>query len=154
MTVVDTATQKVLFDESVGGLNLGQMLVSRDGEYAYLPWMVYRQNVINPANIRKGWVLGSRIGRVHLDGPARREAITLDPPGMAVSDPYGLAISDDEQTARGYGVGDARVAGLSVGRVGLRRLGGPGDHIDRRLLHDPDQFYRVPLGGRPMAVRI
>jgi cytochrome c peroxidase len=31
--------------------------------------------------------------------------------------------------------------------------GGPGDHIDQKLLHDFDRFGRVPLGGRPTAVR-
>jgi cytochrome c peroxidase len=31
--------------------------------------------------------------------------------------------------------------------------GGPGDHIDAKLLKDPERFFRVPLGGRPMAAR-
>ena len=31
--------------------------------------------------------------------------------------------------------------------------GGPGDHIDANLLRDRSRFYRIPLGGRPMAVR-
>jgi len=32
--------------------------------------------------------------------------------------------------------------------------GGPGDHIDPKLLADADRFYRIPLGGRPRTVRI
>jgi cytochrome c peroxidase len=31
--------------------------------------------------------------------------------------------------------------------------GGPGDHIDAKLLIDGERFDRIPLGGRPMAVR-
>ena len=31
--------------------------------------------------------------------------------------------------------------------------GGPGDHIDAELLKDRKRFDRIPLGGRPMAVR-
>jgi cytochrome c peroxidase len=31
--------------------------------------------------------------------------------------------------------------------------GGPGDHINAALLKDKNRFYRIPLGGRPMAVR-
>jgi cytochrome c peroxidase len=31
--------------------------------------------------------------------------------------------------------------------------GGPGDHIDPKLLKDTNRFHRIPLGGRPMTVR-
>ena len=48
------------------------------------PWMVYRNNPITAGNIRLGWVLASRIARVRLDGPARREAMSLDPQGKAI----------------------------------------------------------------------
>src|SRR6476661_8541889 len=32
--------------------------------------------------------------------------------------------------------------------------GGPGDHIDAKLLADKERFFRIPLGGRPMALRV
>jgi YVTN family beta-propeller protein len=32
--------------------------------------------------------------------------------------------------------------------------GGPGDHIEPELLADHDRFFRIPLGGRPMTVRV
>ena len=38
-------------------------------------------------------------------------------------------------------------------RSPFQDYGGPGDHIDPSLLNDADRFYRIPLGGRPMAVR-
>ena len=87
---------ELLYEEPLAnGVNLGQMVTSADGLYAYFTWMVYRTNPITIGNIRRGWVLASRIGRVRLDGPADREAISLDVPGMAVSDPHGIVISGD-----------------------------------------------------------
>jgi YVTN family beta-propeller protein len=97
VAVIDTQARKCLFTEEFAGLNLGQMQVSADGHFAYVPWMVYRQNPITANNIRIGWVLASRIARVRLDKEARREAISLDPKGQAVSDPHGLALSADGQ---------------------------------------------------------
>jgi YVTN family beta-propeller protein len=152
--VIDTAKREVLFHASTGGINLGQMQISADGQYVYLPWMVYRQNAITPANIRKGWVLGSRIGRLRLDRAERREAITLDPPGMAVSDPHGLAISPDGQWLLCAAGGTHELLMLRASALKFQSYGGPGDHIDRRLLADPELFARVPLGGRPLAIRM
>lgn len=150
--VIDTAKRAALFHASTGGINLGQMQISADGQYVYLPWMVYRQNVINPANIRKGWVLGSRIGRLRLDRAERREAVTLDPPGMAVSDPHGLAISPDGQWVLCTAGGTHELLMFRFAALKFQSYGGPGDHIDRRLLTDPELFTRVPLGGRPLAI--
>jgi YVTN family beta-propeller protein len=153
VSVIDPHERKLLYQESVGGLNLGLIQTSANGLYAYVPWMVYRQNAITPANIRKGWVLGSRIGRVRLDGSARREAITLDPPGMAVSDPYGLTLSPDEQTLVATGSGTHELLVYKMSALEFESFGGPGDHIERNLLEDRANFYRLDLGGRPMAVR-
>jgi YVTN family beta-propeller protein len=153
VAVVDTATRKQLFIEDFLGLNLGQMHPSRDGKYAYVPWMVYRQNPITPNNIRIGWVLASRIARVRLDKPARREAISLDPQGMAVSDPHGLALSPDEEWMVCAASGTHELLVYRMAGLPFMDYGGPGDHIDPDLLKDSNRFYRVPLGGRPMSVR-
>ncbi len=92
IAVIDTDRGELLYDELLtGGINFGHMRCSSDGIHVYFPWIVYRSNPITVANIRRGWVLASRIGRVRLDKPAIREAISLDVPGQAVSDPHGLA---------------------------------------------------------------
>jgi len=36
----------------------------------------------------------------------------------------------------------------------LQSTGGPGDHIDPLLAFDEQRFYRVPLGGRPMGLKV
>lgn len=154
VAVVDTAARSVLYEESTGGINLGHVQVSADGQYVYLPWMVYRNNPVTVRNIRLGWVLGTRIGRVRMDGPALREAITLDPQGMAVSDPHGLAITRDGRYLVSTGSGTHELLVYRVQDLKFQSTGGPGDHIDPALLRDREKFFRVPLGGRPMGVRL
>lgn len=154
VSVVDTVARKMLYSESVEGINLGQMQCSDDGRYVYVAYMVYRQNPITAANIRRGWVLGTRIGRIRLDGSARREAITLDPQGLAVSDPHGLALTSDARWIVATGSGTHELLAYHVADLKFQDFGGPGDHIDPGLLHRPDRFYRLELGGRPLAVRL
>jgi YVTN family beta-propeller protein len=153
VAVIDTASRKQLWIEDFLGLNLGQMHASKDGKYVYAPWIVYRQNPITPNNIRIGWVLASRIARVRLDKPARREAIALDPQGKAVADPHGMALSPDEQWMVCAASGTHELLVYKLPGLPFQDYGGPGDHIDPALLKDDRRFYRVPLGGRPMAVR-
>src|SRR5262249_9129364 len=136
------------------GINAGQMAISADGQFVYFPWMVYRTNPITDRNIRLGWVLGSRIGRIRLDGPARREAITLDPPGRAMSDPFGLALTHDEQWIVSAASGTHELLVYKLPGLPLMSVGGPGDHIDPQLANNPNRFYRLELGGRPMALCI
>jgi YVTN family beta-propeller protein len=153
IAVIDAAARKQLYLEDFSGLNFGQMQVSADGKHVYFPWMVYRQNPITAENIRRGWVLASRIARVRLDGKARREAIALDPRGQAVGDPNGLALSPDAQTLVCAASGTHELLVYELPGLPFQDYGGPGDHIDAELLKDQKRFDRIPLGGRPMAVR-
>ncbi|MCS6976976.1 MAG: beta-propeller fold lactonase family protein [Gemmatales bacterium] len=153
VAVLDVVNRRKLFLEDFLGLNLGQMQVSRDGQYVYFPWMIYRQNPITPRNIQIGWVLASRIARVRLDDKARREAIALDPQGQAVSDPHGLALSPDEKWLVCAASGTHELLVFRLEGLPFQDYGGPGDHIDVLLLQDRERFFRIPLGGRPMFVR-
>ncbi len=147
--VVDTSNNEVLYDEPFsGGINLGHMQSSRDGKYAYVPWMIYRTNPINVRNIQLGWVLASRIARVRLDGSADREAIALDVPRIAIADPHGLAITDNEHRLAVTASGTHELLVYRLNDLPFEGAGGPGDLIDRRLLADRDMFYRIELGGR------
>jgi YVTN family beta-propeller protein len=128
------------------------MTTSADGKYAYFPWMIYRSNPINERNIRLGWVLASRIGRVRLDGASYREAISLDVPGLAMSDPHGIAINADQTRLVVAASGTHELLVYRLADLPFVGIGGPGDLIDQKLLRDRDLFYRIPLGGRPMGV--
>jgi cytochrome c peroxidase len=129
------------------------MQVAADGKHVYFPWIVYRHNPITEDNIRRGWVLASRIARVRLEEKSRREAISLDPQGKAVGDPHGLALSPDEQTLVCTASGTHELLIYKLPGLPFQDYGGPGDHIDAELLKDRARFDRIPLGGRPMAVR-
>jgi cytochrome c peroxidase len=151
--VVDVANRKVLYQEKFMGLNIGQMKISADGRYVYFPWIIYRRNPITAANIRLGWVLASRIGRVRIDGPARREAVSLDPRGEAIADPYGLALTHDQQRIVMTASGTHELLLYHAPDLPFQDWGST-DTVPSSLLADRDRFDRIPLGGRPLAVRI
>lgn len=152
--VIDIESGETLYDEPLAnGTNLGQMRTSEDGQYAYFTWMVYRTNPITVGNIRRGWVLASRIGRVRLDGPSYREAISLDVPGQAVADPHDLEISHDGQWMVVSASGTHELLIYRLPEMPFVAQGGPGDLIDRRLERDRGLFDRLALGGRPMGLR-
>ncbi len=150
--VVDTAKRESLFSTKFVGLNIGHLAASSDGRYAYFPWMVYADRPISARNIKEGWVLGNRLARVRIDERARREAIALDPRGKAVADPHGMALSSDGQWAALTASGTHELVLLRIAALDLR-TDGPGDHIKPDLAADTESFIRIPLGGRPMAVR-
>lgn len=150
--VIDTESYEVAFEEPFGGINTGQMKISQDGKYVNFPWMVYRQNPITDVNIRRGWVLGSRIGRVRLDQSTTREAFTLDVPGKAVSDPHGIAMTSDEKWLVCTGSGTHELLVYRTVALKYESVGGPGDHINPRLANDNAAFYRIPLKGRPLNI--
>ncbi|MCI0357949.1 MAG: beta-propeller fold lactonase family protein [Planctomycetaceae bacterium] len=153
LTVVDTKERKELYREQFVGLNIGHLAASKDGQYVYFPWMVYRNNPISPGNIRLGWVLASRIARLRLDGPARREAMSLDPQGKAIADVHGLALTSDESRLIVSASGTHELLVYRTEGLPLKDFGGS-DHIDPELLKDADRFHRIELGGRPMGLRI
>lgn len=155
IVVVDPANGEVLYDERLsGGINLGHMQTSKDGTYAYFPWMVYRNNPITAGNIRRGWVLASRIGRVRLDGESYREAISLDVPGLAIADPHGLGISDNQERLVVSASGTHELLVYRLPDLPFIGIGGPGDLIDPALRSDRRRFNRIETGGRPMGLQI
>jgi YVTN family beta-propeller protein len=153
VTIVDCDQRKALYQEQFVGLNIGHMQVSKDGRHVWFPWMVYRNNPITAGNIRLGWVLASRIARVRLDGPARREAMSLDPQGKAIADVEGLALTSDESRLIVSASGTHELLVYRTDGLPLKDYGGT-DHIDPDLLKDSDRFFRIELGGRPMDLKI
>jgi YVTN family beta-propeller protein len=153
VTIVDCHEQRAVYQEQFVGLNIGHLQVSRDNQYVWFPWMVYRNNPITANNIRLGWVLASRIARVRLDGPARREAMSLDPQGKAIADVHGLALTSDESRLIVSASGTHELLVYRTDGLPLKDYGGT-DHIDPELLKDENRFQRIELGGRPMGLRI
>ncbi len=97
-------------------------------------------------------MLASRIGRVRLDGPSYREAISLDVPRQAVADPHGLVMSSNERRLVVTASGTHELLVYRQPDLPFIGAGRPGDLIDPRLLADNDLFYRIDTGGRPMGI--
>ncbi len=154
VAVVDTAERKLLFVENrFRGLNLGHMLISADGEYVYFPWMHYGESAPSRSNIRRGWVVGNRLARVRLDGPALREAISLDKEGLAVGDAHGLAMTSDEKWIVVSTAGTHELLLLAAPGLPFTKVGGT-EHIDPALYGDSKRFARIDVGGRPLGLRM
>ncbi len=151
--IVDTEQRKQLFIEKLPGLNIGHMQISKDGGHVYFPWVVYRRNPITKGNIQLGWVLATRLARVRMDKKARRQAMSLDPRGEAITDPHGLALTNDERHLVVSASGTHELLVYRATDLPLNDYGGT-DHIPRSLLNDKERFFRIPVGGRPMGLRI
>ncbi|QDU31230.1 Cytochrome c [Anatilimnocola aggregata] len=153
ISVVDLPTRKQKFHETFMGLNIGQLQIGKDQQHVYTTWMTYRGFPLNISNIRQGWVLASRVGRVRLDGPARREAMALDPRGRAIADPYGFALTSDEQRMIVAAGGTHELLVYRAHDLPLKAIGSD-DHVPDDVLRDRDRFDRIELGGRPQGLKI
>lgn len=152
VSVIDCEKREQIFHETFAGLNIGHLAIGGDGK-VYFPWMVYRANTITPNNIKLGWVLASRIGRLKLDGPNRREAFSLDPPGKAIADVHGLAFTPDQQRLVVSAAGTHELLVYKADGLPFKDYGGT-DHVVPDLLADQERFTRIPLGGRPLGLRV
>ena len=154
IVVVDTQSGETLYQQRViAAVNFGHMQMDRAGKYVYFPWMIYRNFPVTRFNITQGWVLASRIARLKMDGPNPHEKFSLDPRGKAIADPHGIALNADETRLVATASGTHELLVYRLKDLPFRDFGATSDHIDRRLLGDSDRFSRIPLGGRPMAVR-
>jgi DNA-binding beta-propeller fold protein YncE/cytochrome c len=153
LAVVDLDAGEVAVRQSVSsGINLGHVQIDDSTQQAYFPWMVYRSNPITKSNIRRGWVLASRVARVRIDRSEYREAISLDPRGEAVADPHGIALTPDRHRLLVTSSGTHELLVYRVADLPFMGIGGPGDLIEPELLEDDDLFYRIELGGRPLGM--
>jgi WD40 repeat protein len=139
VTLVDVEAGQQLSHDAFVGLNIGQLVTSKDGQYAYFPWMVYRGFPPTAGNIRLGWVLASRIARVRFDGATRREAMSLDPPGKAIADPYGFALTSDDSRIVCSASGTHELLVYRATDLPLKEIGSD-DHGPREVLRDSDPF--------------
>ncbi len=153
ISIVDLNQRKLVHIDRFVGLNIGQMQLAADGQQVYFPWIVYRRNPINERNIRQGWVLASRLGRIGFADDAHREALSLDPSGEAIADPHGLALTPDGRQVVIAASGTHELVIMQMEGLPFQDRGST-DHVDAELLGDAARFARIPLGGRPMGVRV
>lgn len=153
ISIVDLNQRKLLHIDRFVGLNIGQMQLAPDGQQVYFPWIVYRRNPINERNIRQGWVLASRLGRIGFADNAHREALSLDPSGEAIADPHGMALTPDGRQVVVSAAGTHELVVMQLEGLPFQDRGST-DHIDAQLLGNAKRFMRIPLGGRPLGLRV
>lgn len=152
ISVLNTETGEVERQEKFVGLNIGHVVIDPQGEHAYYPWMVYRHMAISPVNIRKGWVMASRLGRFPLGSSAKRETMSLDPEGEAIADVHGIGFTANEQLIVSA-AGTHELLVYALRDLPFRDFGGT-DHVDPQLLKDRSRFRRIKLGGRPLGLEV
>ena len=152
----DADTLAILDRQKFQGLNVGSPCFASPGEL-FFPFTYDGGSHPSRGNIQRGWVLGSRLGRLSpLDvsqPPAARElaGLTLDVSGRAVGDPAAVGF---DATADRLLI----TAGGSHELLAIRRSGLPfgaisgTDLIDERLAQDNQRFQRLILGGRPQGL--
>jgi YVTN family beta-propeller protein len=151
--VVDTAARSVLFTKAFAGLNLGHMTLTPDGKSVWFTWTFYGQRETSPGSIRLGWVMASRLGIVSFDEQTEPQGLSLDPRRNAVSDVHGLALSADGKRAIVAAGGTHELLSFAADKLPFMGIGGS-EHMDPDLAGDRERFRRIPVGGRPLAVRL
>lgn len=153
VAVMETVGNSTLYATRIKGMNVGHMKTSADGTQVYFPWLHYGENIPSPGNIRRGWVLGNRLGRVDLTADKLDEVLSLDTEGNAVSDAFGLDLTPDESHVVISASGTHELLVLRLNDLKMYTVGST-EHIDQELLDDPARFARIPVGGRPMGLEI
>ena len=115
---------------------------------------VRRDFPVTKENIEKGWVIDSRLTRLAIE-PSVVPAIwqvALDSAGRAVSDPHGVALAPSGPWLAVTASGTQELLLLDTQALPWNS-GDPGDVIDPRIQKE-ENFRRIALGGRPMALAI
>jgi len=151
----DATTGEVEHRRGIPGFNLGTPAFTPKGDAVFFPWTYDAGSHPSRGNIRRGWVVGSRLGR--LEVPTDRETgeadeltgLTLDVPGRAVGDPAAVAVAAESILITAGGTHEL----LRLASTGLPLAAISGtDLINPKLAADPRRFRRLALGGRPQGL--
>jgi len=166
IVIVATAPLGIVSRHRLPGLNPGQPAFAADGRTLSFPWTYDGGGNPSKGNIRRGWVTGSRLGRLRLApadaGPDGGDAaepgppltgLTLDVSGRAAGDVSAVAIAGDGR----------RLIVAAGGTHELLRFDGDAlpftqasasEVMDGALAADPARFGRLVVGGRPLGMRL
>lgn len=161
IVIVDTEPLAVASRHRLPGFNPGQPAFSADGTTVFFPWTYDGGSHPSKGNIRRGWVTGSRLGRLRLAGPdagpvagtdAELTGLSLDVLGRAAGDVAAVAVA-----------GSGRLVVAAGGTHELLRLDGDAipfmqtsasEVMDATLAADPARFRRLVVAGRPLGMRL
>ena len=155
IVLVDASTRLVRSRHPFKGLNIGQPAFTPDGATLYFTFTYDGGGTISPGDIRRGWVTGSRLGRLDIEPDGGTlHGLTLDVPGRAVGDVLGLTIVDGGQTVLVAAGGTHELLRFDVA-AGLpwTQISGA-EVMDRSLSTDANRFRRLDLAGRPLGLTV
>jgi len=155
IVLVDAATREVRSRHPFKGLNIGQPAFTPDGATLYFTFTYDGGGFTSPGDIRRGWVTGSRLGKLELapEEPTLH-GLTLDVSGRAVGDVLGLALVDGGRTVLVAAGGTHELlrfdaaAGLPWTQISGAEV------MDRGLAADARRFRRLDLDGRPLGLAV
>jgi DNA-binding beta-propeller fold protein YncE len=155
IVLVDASTRLVRSRHPFKGLNVGQPAFTPDGATLYFTFTYDGGGTISPGDIRRGWVTGSRLGKLDIEPDGGTlHGLTLDVPGRAVGDVLGLTIVDGGQTVLVAAGGTHELLRFDVA-AGLpwTQISGA-EVMDRSLATDAQRFRRLDLAGRPLGLTV
>ena len=155
IVLVDASTRVVRSRHPFKGLNVGQPAFTPDGTTLYFTFTYDGGGTISPGDIRRGWVTGSRLGRLDIEPDGGTlHGLTLDVSGRAVGDVLGLTIVDRGQTVLVAAGGTHELLRFDVA-AGLpwTQISGA-EVMDRVLSTDVRRFRRLELDGRPLGLAV
>ncbi len=155
IVVVDASARSVRSRHPFKGLNIGQPAFTPDGGTLYFTFTYDGGGFTSPGDIRRGWVTGSRLGKLELEPDGGTlHGLTLDVSGRAVGDVLGLSIVDDGRTVLVAAAGTHELLRFDVA-AGLpwAQISGA-EVMDRALSIDAKRFRRLDLAGRPLGLAV
>jgi DNA-binding beta-propeller fold protein YncE len=151
----DTSSGKQLWEQGFAeSFNLHGLTFSADDQHVITCQIKDRQHSITKSNIENGWALDSRLGQVavHPNDGSESSQIALDLRGRAVGDPCCVACSKSGEWLGVTAAGTHEL--LLIRSAAISWSGGEAqDFIDDSLAVSETKYRRVPLGGRPVAIR-
>ena len=155
IVLVDASARRVRSRHPFKGLNIGQPAFTPDSATLYFTFTYDGGGTISPGDIRRGWVTGSRLGRLDIEPDGGTlHGLTLDVPGRAVGDVLGLTIVDGGRTVLVAAGGTHELLSFDVA-AGLpwTQISGA-EVMDRALSTDAKRFRRLDLDGRPLGLAV
>ncbi|MEO1991299.1 MAG: hypothetical protein ABGW78_05140 [Pirellulales bacterium] len=151
LVVLDVTDSRILSKHPFQGLNPGHIAFGPDSRYLYIAFTYDGGSHPSPGNIRRGWVTGSRLGRLGIED-GQLAGLTLDVPGKAVGDVLGLAVQDNHELLVTAG-GTHELLRFSAEHLPWTQISGT-EVMEKSLAKDTQRFSRLKLGGRPLGISI
>lgn len=142
---------------SRGATDVGQVVISRDGRYAYVPHVLARW-LVPPTQLERGWVSTNALTVVDLQTRQRLNTVLLDDLDRGAANPWAAALSPDGTLLYTTHAGTNEVQIIDTAKLHKLIAEWPADSLtaledDLTAVYRAGVRKRVPCGGiGPRAV--